>query len=89
VSLVVQLQTICEAELWSGFFGIDETGRQPECGCVITEQAEEDSIEVDQDGKMRPCYSVQCPQCGFLLEWPQAWEPVPVAALATELDPTP
>jgi hypothetical protein len=28
---------------------------------------------------MRPCYSVQCPQCGFLLEWPQAWEPVPGA----------
>ncbi len=69
----MKLQTTCEAEIWSGFFGINENGDQPECGAVIEEEVEEDCVERDEYG-IRPCYSVRCPKCGILLEWPQEWE---------------
>jgi hypothetical protein len=68
------LTTTCGAESWMPFFGIDETGRMPECDQVLTEEVEEDSLEIDSDGTMRPCYSIECPNCGCLLEWPHAWE---------------
>jgi len=69
------LQTTCEHELWAGFFGIDERGSQPECGQVVTvEIDDEDEIDADEDGTIRPCFSVECPRCGGLLEWPQAWQ---------------
>ena len=66
----IWLQTSCETELWAGFFGIDETGRQPECDQEILE-------ELEEDGTMRPCYSVQCPKCKTWLEWPHRWELLP------------
>jgi hypothetical protein len=73
MSKTVWLRTTCETELWAGFFGIDETGRQPECDQEILEELEEDSLEIEEDGTMRPCYSVQCPKCKTWLEWPHAW----------------
>ena len=71
---LVRLRTVCGRELWAGFFGINEHGDQPECYCEITEDVEEDSVERDEDGTVRPCYSVECPSCGGLLEWPHEWE---------------
>jgi len=70
----ILLRTTCETDLWAGFFGIDETGRQSECDQELIEEVEEDSLVVDEDGTMRPCYSIECPKCGSLLEWPHAWE---------------
>ena len=73
---VVMLRTVCEMELWAGFFGVDTNGNQPECGHEFTIEIESDSIAVDVDGTVRPCYGVNCPKCNSLLEWPQAWEVV-------------
>lgn len=72
----VTLRTTCEMEIWSGFFGIDCEGNQPECGCEVEIEVELESIEVDADGTLRPCFGVQCPGCKCLLEWPQSWEVV-------------
>ena len=72
MSKVFILETVCEAELWAGFFGIDETGSQPECNTTITEEVDEDCIDVDDEG-VRPSYTVSCPKCGCSLEWPQTW----------------
>lgn len=71
----ISLQTTCKAEIWSGFYGIDEYGTQPECGNLITVEVEADSIETDEDGTMRPCFSVNCSKCGSELAWPHAWQP--------------
>lgn len=70
---IIRLQTICETELWAGFFGIDSNGTQSECGCVIEIEVESDCIEQDEDG-IRPSFSVECPKCHRWLEWPQNWE---------------
>jgi len=70
----MKLRTTCEHMLWAGFFGINENGDQPECDTEIEEEIEEDCLETDEDGTIRPCYSVQCPKCGAWLEWPHAWE---------------
>lgn len=70
---MIKLQTICEVELWEGVFGIDQFGTQPTCNTIIDEDVEKDSLEIDKDGTMRPCYAVQCPNCKSELEWPQTW----------------
>jgi len=69
----VKLETICEQELWAGFFGINANGDQPECGQEIIIEVEEDCIDTDDDGNIRPSYVVECPKCGALLDWPQVW----------------
>lgn len=69
----MKLRTTCEAILWVGFFGINENGDQPECGCEIEEEVEDDCIDTESPG-IRPSYSVRCPKCGSLLEWPHEWE---------------
>jgi hypothetical protein len=75
---VIRMRTTCDHEIWAGFFGVDPNGTQPECGCEITIDVEPDCIEYE-DGKMaRPSYSVECPKCKALLEWPQEWEIVAV-----------
>lgn len=74
MTMVIRLRTICEAELWAGFFGYNTNGDQPECGFEIIEDVEEESLEVDQQGNMRPCYAIECPKCGTTIEWPQEWE---------------
>lgn len=67
------LITTCGNEIWSGFFGINANGDQPECGCEIEIEVDDDCIEYE--GKtLRPAFSVQCPKCGAYLEWPQEWE---------------
>ena len=73
---MIKLQTICTMELWAGYFGIDEDGNQPECGEVINIKVEQEDIETDEDGTIRPCYAIRCPKCKMNLEWPQAWETV-------------
>ena len=68
------IYTTCERELWSGFFGIDEFGTQPECNQVIEILIDDDEeLEIDEDGTIRPVYSVECPRCKGSLDWPQAW----------------
>lgn len=68
---MTQLRTVCGAELWSGFFGVDADGTQPECTCEIF--VETDEYEEDGDDIHLP-FSVECPECGMVLEWPQVWE---------------
>jgi hypothetical protein len=79
---LVRLRTTCGRELWAGFFGINENGYQPECGCEITEDVEPESLERDEDGTVRPCYAVECPECKGLLEWPHEWEIIETNATA-------
>jgi hypothetical protein len=74
----VRLSTVCGHTLWAGFFGIDQSGNQPECQCEIVEDVDVDCLEIDATGT-RPCYSVECPSCGAVLEWPQEWEIVETA----------
>jgi len=74
--IMIRLRTICEGELWAGFFGINANGDQPECMEEIEIDVEDESIEVDSDGTIRPCYSIECPNCHRYLEWPQKWEVV-------------
>jgi hypothetical protein len=64
----ILLRTTCGTELCAGFFEIYE------CDQELIEEVEEDSLVVDEDGTMRPCYSIECPKCGSLLGWPHAWE---------------
>jgi hypothetical protein len=72
----MKLSTTCEHTIWAGFFGINENGDQPECGEVIEIEVEEECVEVDRHGDVRPCFSVECPNCHNDLEWPQIWEVV-------------
>ena len=72
----VTLRTTCEMETPVGFFGINADGCQPDCGHEFEIEVEAESIETDDDGTIRPCYSVRCPKCKALLEWPQEWEVV-------------
>ena len=66
------LSTTCEIEIWSGFFGVDCDGTHPECGQDI--EVHVDDYEEDEDGSCRPHFSVECPKCKNILEWPQEWE---------------
>lgn len=54
-------------EIWSGFFGIDEDGNQPECGTHIRIEVEEESVVWGKDGPY-PCYDIECPKCKGLLD---------------------
>jgi len=72
---MMKLRTVCEREIWSGFFGIDEYGTQPECGQEIEIEVEEDCIINDKYG-IRPSFSVECPKCHGTIAWPQQWEVV-------------
>ena len=69
----MKLKTICERELFAGFFGINERGDQPECGTEIIIEVDEESIEREGD-IIRPCFSVECPGCHACIDWPQEWE---------------
>jgi len=79
----MKLSTICGHEKWAGFFGINENGDQPECTEEIEIDVEEDCI-IKEDGYVRPAFSVECPGCGVLLEWPQEWEIVAVTSTDTK-----
>lgn len=69
----MKIRTVCEHEIWAGFFGINENGDQPECCEEIELEVEEDCIE-SKDGCIRPSFSIDCPKCGATLDWPQEWE---------------
>lgn len=71
---MVALRTTCEIEIWSGFFGIDANGTQPECGNEIEIDVEPDEYETDEHGDVRPVFAVLCTKCKTWLEWPQIWE---------------
>ena len=73
----MKLSTICGHEKWAGFFGINENGDQPECTEEIEIEVKEDCIE-REDENIRLNFSVECPGCGALLEWPHEWEIVPM-----------
>jgi len=64
----IKLETTCTMEIWSGFFGIDVEGNQPECGEVIQIEVEPDSLIIEDDGTAYPCYSIECPKCKGVLE---------------------
>lgn len=68
------MRTTCGATIWSGFFGYNENGDHEECYCEIEEIVEEESVEFDEHGPIRPCYPVDCPECGASIEGPQEWE---------------
>ena len=73
----MKLTTTCERILFAGYFGIDEIGTQPECGCVVEIEIEDKDVEecIEYDGdNIRPSFSVECPKCKTMLEWPQVWE---------------
>jgi hypothetical protein len=72
----MRLQTTCEHEIWSGFFGINANGDQPECQTEITIDVEDDCIVREED-TIRPSFSVDCPGCGATLDWPQEWITAP------------
>jgi hypothetical protein len=72
---MVKIRTTCGMEIWSGFFGIDANGTQPDCMEEIEIEVEEESIEREGDA-VKLCYSIACPKCGGLIEWPQEWEVV-------------
>lgn len=74
----MKLSTTCEHVILAGFFGINENGHQPECGEEIEIQVEVESVETDEFGDTRPCFSVECPKCNNDLDWPQIWEIVEV-----------
>jgi hypothetical protein len=71
----MKISTTCEQILWAGFFGNNPNGDQPECGTYIELDVEEDYIDKEEPG-IRPSYSIRCPKCNALLEWPQEWEEV-------------
>jgi hypothetical protein len=71
----MKLRTVCETELWAGFFWINENGDQPECGQEIEIEIDEDCIEEDEYG-IRPASAIKCPKCHTWLVWPQEWEVV-------------
>ena len=37
------------------------------------EEVDADCVDADDVG-LRPSYTIGCPACGRLLEWPQAWQ---------------
>jgi len=69
----MKLRTTCEKEIWVGFFGMNANGDQPECLEEIEIEVDEDCIDEDHTG-IRPSFTVECPKCHSLLEWPQVWE---------------
>ncbi len=68
-----KLRLICECEIWSGFFGINERGDHPICNYEIIEDVEEECLEIDEMG-IRPSYSIECPSCGCEHGWGDNWE---------------
>jgi len=61
----MKLEATCRCELFAGFFGIDASGNQPECGNTIEIDVElDDLIKVDDDSFCLP-YSIECESCGF------------------------
>lgn len=67
------IQTVCQQELWAGFFGINENGDQPACNQIITVQMGKDCIDFNPDGSIKSVPAFKCPKCKSLLEWPQEW----------------
>jgi hypothetical protein len=71
---MIKLTTTCGGELWSGFFGINANGDTLECTQEIEIEIEEESLETDDEGDVRPCFAINCSNCGRQIDWPQIWE---------------
>ena len=70
---MLTIATVCEHEVWSGFFGIDQYGNQPFCHNEITLQVEEECVSYAQNGTVKT-FTVKCPKCGGLIEDECEWE---------------
>ena len=70
----IKLRTTCHAEIWSGFFGTNADGYQPDCEHEFEIEVDAEEVEINDDGEAVISSSVPCPKCGCLLEWPQTWE---------------
>lgn len=73
VNRSVILTTVCERELFAGYFGLDADGTQPECLQIIEVEVSEEEIDYGDDGVPRPPFTVTCPSCGNTIEWPHEW----------------